>query len=59
VQGVTNTNATSASTSTKATSALVMAATNAGSEYEISVPFILHAEITAYTSGTFSATVQG
>lgn len=59
VQGVTNTNATSASTSTKATSALVMAATNAGSEYEIKLPYILHAEVTAYTSGTAIATVQG
>lgn len=59
VQGVTNTNATSASTSTKATSALVMAATNAGSEYEIKLPYILHAEVTAYTSGTSIATVQG
>lgn len=58
VQGVTNTNATSASSSTKATSALVMAATNAGTEYEINVPYILHAEVTAYTSGTFNATVQ-
>lgn len=59
VQGVTNTNATSASTSTKATSALVLAATNAGSEYEIDLPYILHAEVTAYTSGTGIATVQG
>lgn len=58
VQGVTNTNATSASTSTKATSALVLAATNAGSEYEINMPYILHAEVTAYTSGTGIATVQ-
>jgi hypothetical protein len=59
VQGVTNTNATSASTSTKATSALVLAATNAGSEYQIKLPYILHAEVTAYTSGTGIATVQG
>lgn len=59
VQGVTNTNATSASTATKATSVLVLAATNAGSEYEIEIPFILHAEVTAYTSGTGIATVQG
>lgn len=58
VQGVTNTNATSASSSTKATSALVLAATNAGSEYEITIPYILHAEVTAYTSGTGIATVQ-
>jgi hypothetical protein len=59
VQGVTNTNATSASSSTKATSALVLAATNAGSEYEVKLPYILHAEVTAYTSGTGIATVQG
>lgn len=59
VQGVTNTNATSASSSTKATSVLVIAATNAGSEYEIKIPYILHAEVTAYTSGTGIATVQG
>lgn len=59
VQGVTNTNATSASTSTKATSALVLAATNAGSEYEIKLPYILHAEVTAFTSGTAIGTVQG
>lgn len=59
VQGVTNVNATSASSATKATSALVLAATNAGSEYEIKLPRILHAEVTAYTSGTGIATVQG
>lgn len=59
VQGVTNTNATSASSSTKATSALVIAATNAGSEYEIKLPKYLHATVSAYTSGTIIATVQG
>jgi hypothetical protein len=58
VQGITNTDATSASTSTKATSALVMAATNAGAEYEIKVPRYLHVTVSAYTSGTASATVQ-
>lgn len=58
VQGVTNANATSASSSTKATSALVMAATNAGSQYEIRLPYILHGEVTAYTSGTCSMTVS-
>ena len=57
-QGVTNTNATSASSSTKATSAIVCAATNAGSEYEIVMPYILHATVSAYTSGTVIATVQ-
>lgn len=58
VQGVTNANATSASSSTKATSALVIGATNAGSEYEIKLPRYLHATVSAYTSGTGSATVQ-
>ena len=58
VQGVTNTNATSASSSTKATSALVLAATNSIGYHEINIPLILHAEITAYTSGTGSAVVQ-
>lgn len=58
-QGVTNTNATSASTSTKATSAIALAATNAGSEYEVRLPKYLHAEVTAFTSGTGIATVQG
>lgn len=59
IQGVTNTNATSASTSTKATSALVLAATNAGIEAEVKLPKYLHATVSAYTSGTVSATVQG
>lgn len=59
IQGVTNTNATSASSSTKATSALVMAATNAGLECEVKLPRYLHVAITAYTSGTASGTVQG
>lgn len=58
-QGVTNVNATSASSSTKATSAIVLAATNAGSEYEVRLPYILHAEVTAYTSGTAIGTIQG
>lgn len=58
VQGVTNTNATSASSNTKATSVLVMAATNAGSQYEIRLPYILHGEVTAHTSGTVSMTVS-
>lgn len=58
VQGVTNTNATSASSSTVASSALVMAATNAGSDYEIKLPKYLHATVSAYTSGTVIATVK-
>lgn len=57
-QGVTNVNATSASSATKATSAIVFGLTNAGSNYEINIPFILHAEVTAFTSGTVNATVQ-
>ena len=59
VQGVTNVNATSASSSTKATSTLVLATTNAGSEYEVRLPYIMHAEVTAFTSGTAIGTVQG
>lgn len=59
VQGVTNVNATSASSSTKATSALVIAATNAGAEYEVRLPRYLHATVSAYTSGTGILTVQG
>lgn len=59
LQGVTNTNATSASSSTKATSAMVLAATNAGIECEVKLPRILHATVSAYTSGTVSASVQG
>lgn len=58
-QGVTNVNATSASSSTKATSAIVMAATNAGSEYEVRLPKYIHAAVTAYTSGTVIMTMQG
>lgn len=58
-QGVTNANATSASSSTKATSAIVIGATNAGSEYEVVLPRYVHAAVTAYTSGTVSAKVKG
>ncbi len=58
-QGVTNTNATSASASTRATSAIVLAATNAGAEYEVVLPRYMHAAVTAYTSGTVSAKVKG
>jgi hypothetical protein len=59
LQGITNANATSASSSTKATSALVMAATNAGIEAEVKLPRFLHATVSAYTSGTVSMSVQG
>lgn len=58
-QGVTNTNATSASTSTKATSVIVMAATNAGMEVEVKLPYILHGAVTAYTSGTTAPAISG
>jgi hypothetical protein len=58
VQGVTNANATSASSSTKATSAVVLGLTNAGAEYEVVLPRYLHATVSAYTSGTVSGTIQ-
>lgn len=58
-QGVTNTNATSASSSTKATSAIVMAATNAGQEMEVKLPYILHGAVSAYTSGTVACVISG
>lgn len=57
-QGVTNVNATSASTSTKATSAIVMAATNAGMEVEVKLPYILHGAVSAFTSGTIAPAVS-
>lgn len=57
-QGVTNVNATSASSATKATTALVLGLTNAGAEYEIKMSRYLHATVSAFTSGTVSATVQ-
>lgn len=59
VQGITNANATSASSSTKATSAIVLGLTNAGSEYEVVLPNYLHVTVSAYTSGTVSGTIQG
>jgi len=59
VQGVTNTNATSASSATKATSVIVMAATNQGLEAEVKLNRYIHAAVTAYTSGTVALTVQG
>lgn len=58
-QGVTNVNATSASSSTKATSAIVLATTNAGAEYEVRLPRYIHAAVTAFTSGTVAMKVQG
>lgn len=57
-QGVTNVNATSASSATKATSAIVIGATNAGSEYEVKLPRYLTASVTAYTSGTVALKIQ-
>lgn len=58
-QGVTNTAATSASSSTKATSVLVLAATNQCAVYEAKLPKYVHAAVTAYTSGTVGAKVLG
>lgn len=58
VQGVTNTNATSASASTVASSSIVVAATNQASVYEIKLPRYLRTSLSAYTSGTLSATVS-
>lgn len=57
-QGVTNVNATSASSSIKATTALVLGLTNAGAEYEVNISRYMTAVISAYTSGTAIATVQ-
>lgn len=58
-QGVTNTNATSASSSTKATSVIVMAATNQAMSTEARLPRYIHGAVTAYTSGTASVKVRG
>lgn len=58
LQGITNVNATSASSSTKATTALVLAATNAGTDFEVRIPRYMHATVSAYTSGTVSARVH-
>lgn len=58
-QGVTNTNATSASAATRATSVIVVGATNAGAEYEVRLTRFMHAAVTAYTSGTVAAKVKG
>ena len=59
LQGVTNVNATSASSATKATSAVVMAATNQGLEAEVKLSRYIHATVSAYTSGTVSISLQG
>lgn len=58
-QGVTNTNATAASSSTKATSAVALAATNQCGCYEVRLPKYVHAAVTAYTSGTVGAKFVG
>ena len=57
-QGVTNVNATSASLSTKATSAIVVAATNSGAEFEIKLNRYVTGSVTAYTSGSLAVKVQ-
>lgn len=49
---VTNTNATSASSATVASSSIVIAATAEGVPFELKLPYILRASISAYTSGT-------
>jgi hypothetical protein len=59
LQGVTNVNATSASSATKATSTVVMAATNAAMVTEVKLSRYIHATISAYTSGTASLALEG
>jgi hypothetical protein len=56
-QGVTNVNATSASLVTIASSTIVLAATNAGAQYEVRLPRYLRCSVSAYTSGTVAGTV--
>jgi len=54
---VTNTNASSASTSTVASSSIVLAATAEGTPFEIKIPRYLRASLSAYTSGTVNGVV--
>jgi hypothetical protein len=56
--GITNTNATSASGSTVASSSIVVAATMAGMPFEMKMPRYLRATLSAYTSGTLGAAVE-
>jgi hypothetical protein len=59
LQGITNVNATSASTATPATSSIVLAATNAALVAEMKLSRYMRFSCSAYTSGTVSACVQG
>lgn len=59
IQSITNVNATAASSATKATSTLIMAATNVGQEVEVKLPRYLHAAVSAYTSGSVNLSVTG
>lgn len=54
---VTNTNATSASSSTIASSSIVVAATAEGTPLELKLPRYLRTSLSAYTSGTLNAMV--
>ena len=58
VTGVANKNATSASSSTKATSVLAMTAAMQGLEVEFKLPRYLHTAVTAYTSGSTYPTLK-
>lgn len=58
IAGVTNTNATSASSSTVASSSIVVAATMAGMPFEMKMPRYLRATLSAYTSGTLGAAIE-
>lgn len=55
---VTNTNATAASSSTIASSSIVMAATAEGTPLELDLPFILRCSLSAYTSGTINGQIS-
>jgi hypothetical protein len=54
---VTNTNATSASAVTVASSSVVMAATAEGTPFEVKLPRYLRCSLSAYTSGTHNGVI--
>lgn len=58
VPGLTNTNASSASSVTVASSSLVVAATMAGLAVEIKMPRYLRSTLSAFTSGTLGVIVE-
>lgn len=58
IPGVTNTNATSASLVTVASSSIVVAATMNGLPFEMKMPRYLRSSLSAYTSGTLGAIVE-